>query len=83
MGSDHGHFYWDIFDAEQVSSDAESNGLERGRWDAIADQPYDSTGKVVSPVSIPEGATQICVTPANGSHQVIDPEISHCVEVPV
>ena len=74
----HGHFYFDIYEPEQVSSTPEG---PQAPWVAVAAQPY-RTGGAVSLTNIPDGATQVCVVAANGKHQSIDHENANCVDIP-
>ena len=81
VGDFHGHFYWDTSDVELVGTQA---GDLRQPWDAIDAQPYDSSdgARRMNLANKPEGVTQACVTPADGSHAVVDPAFFHCVDLP-
>ena len=76
----HSHFFWNTSDVERVGTQA----TDRQPWDAIDSQPYDSGigDKNVSLANKPAEATEVCATPANGSHAVVDTTIWHCVDVP-
>ena len=80
INANHGHFFWSSFDVEKVGSQA---GADADPWDAIASQPFETSSSSASSIAQrPTNGDQICVTPANGSHAVIDPTIFHCVDVP-
>lgn len=74
--SDHAHFFWDIYDAAQVGS----SSADQAPWELTDQQPFVPTGEMRL-TNRPGDATGICVTPANSSHQVIDPAYFHCALV--
>lgn len=80
LARNHFHVYWDVFDAEQVSDDAEPRfGVTQGDWVPTDENPY-RTGDAAS-VRERAGATSICVTAGDGDHNVVDPQISDCFDV--
>jgi hypothetical protein len=76
----HIHIYWDIYTAEQVSSDAADRGVEQGEWVPTADMPTYVTEGPVS-VTTRGDSTTLCVTAADGDHAVIDPTLVDCRDV--
>jgi hypothetical protein len=76
----HIHIYWDIYTAEQVSSDAADRGVEQGEWVPTADMPSYVTEGPVSVTTRGESTT-LCVTAADGDHAVIDPSLVDCRDV--
>ena len=76
----HIHIYWDIYTAEEVSSDAADNGLEQGEWVPTADMPTYVTEGAVSVTTRGESTT-LCVTAADGDHAVIDAALVDCRDV--
>lgn len=80
LARNHFHVYWENFTAEQVSDDAERRfGVNQGDWVPTDENPY-TTGDATS-VEERAGATSICVTAGDGDHNVIDPEITDCIDV--
>jgi hypothetical protein len=73
----HAHFFWDIYQPSQVGS----SSVDQAPWELTDQQPFVPTGEMRLANRPPE-ATGICVTPANGSHQVIDPAYYDCALVP-
>lgn len=80
VSKNHIHVYWDIFTAEEVSSDAEANGFTQGDWSPTDSYPTYVTESAAS-VANRGGSTTICVTAANRDHAVIDPSDVHCRDV--
>lgn len=81
VGGDHVHWYWNTFDAEQVGSSPPA-GVTQGDWEVNDTSPYVPSKASLLLANRPEGATEICVTPANSGHGVIDPTIFDCVPIP-
>ena len=78
-GGNHFHIYWNNWDPAEVSADT---GV--GVWAARAEYPvYDTglDGNTSTGSSARGGTDEICVTPANSGHVVIDPEIYDCWSV--
>ena len=80
FSKNHIHVYWDTYTAAEVSSDATANGLEQGVWVPTDAYPTYITSEVVS-TSAREGSTTLCVTTANGDHNVIDKDAVECMDV--
>jgi hypothetical protein len=80
VSRNHIHVYWDNYSAEQVSSDAEANGLEQGEWVPTDAYPTYTTDGAVS-VGVAGSSTTLCVTAADRDHAVLDPALEHCVDV--
>ena len=77
----HIHVYWDTYEPEQVSNDAETaHGVTQGDW-----VPTDAHPDFVTegPVSVSQRGTSanVCVTAGDGEHNVIDVSIEQCREV--
>jgi len=80
VSGNHYHVYWDKFDANQVSNDAETkHGVTQGEWEPTADNPFTTTGAVA--VAQRGESTMICVTPGDKDHNVIDPAVVECRDV--
>lgn len=80
ISKNHIHIYWDIYTAEQVSSDAEANNLTQGEWVPTADVPSYVTESAVSVDKRGDSHT-ICVTAGDRDHAVIDPTAVDCIDV--
>ena len=78
VSRNHIHVYWDIFKAEEVSSDAEANGFKQGDWVPTSDYPNYTTADAMS-VANRGGSTTICVTAGGRDHAVLDPQAVHCL----
>lgn len=79
----HAHFYFDTFDAIEVGTNYVQLGATRqGSWQVTDRQPFSTAGSAVSMASIPAGASQICVVPADSGHGVTSPENAECVALP-
>lgn len=76
----HIHVYWDIYTADQVSSDAEDRGVEQGDWVPTDAYPTYVTESAASTANR-GGSTTICVTAADRDHAVLDSSLVHCVDV--
>jgi hypothetical protein len=79
VSKNHIHVYWDIFSADQVSSDAEDRGVKQGEWVPTDVETY-VTGSAVS-VNKRGDSTTICVTAGDRDHAVIDSSIVDCQDV--
>lgn len=73
----HAHFYWGIYDAEQVGT----NAVDRAPWELTDDQPFVPGGELRL-ANRPAGADTVCVTAADSAHAVIEPANHHCVPLP-
>ncbi|WP_068115630.1 hypothetical protein [Tropicimonas marinistellae] len=82
MSKNHIHVWWgDLFDAEQVSNNAETvHGVTQGEWHPTDSYPDYVTTSAVS-VSQRNDTETICVTAADRNHDVLDPAAVHCVSV--
>lgn len=79
VSKNHIHVYWDIYTADQVSSDAEDRGVKQGEWVPTDVETYVTE----SAVSVDKrgGSTTICVTAGDRDHAVIDSSIVDCQDV--
>ena len=80
ISKNHIHVYWDIYEADQVSSDADTRGVEQGQWVPTDAYPKYVTKSAVS-VDTREDSTTICVTAGDRDHAVIDSSIVDCRDV--
>jgi hypothetical protein len=80
VSRNHIHIYWDIYTADQVSSDAEARGVEQGEWVPTDAVPTYTTESAVSVKNRGESTT-LCVTAGDRDHAVIDSEIVDCQNV--
>ena len=71
--STHLHFFFDTVPVDQA-------GVPGGGPWILYDVPAPFTG--YGPSDRPSGATQMCVTAANHAHEVVDPSIYHCMDLP-
>ena len=81
VSKNHFHVWWgEKFTVEQVGRNAETvHGVTQGRWHRHDDYPtYITTG--AASTSVREGATTVCVSPAERNHNIIDVKIYHCVD---
>jgi hypothetical protein len=80
VSKNHIHIFWDIYTADQVSSDAEARGKKQGEWVPTAKVPTYVTG---GPVSVDNrgDSTVLCVTAGDRDHAVIDSSIVDCQDV--
>ncbi len=76
LGSTHAHFFWDIYQPDQVGSTSPN----QAPWELTDQQPFVPTGEMRMS-NRPPGATGLCVTAADASHAVIDPQYYQCVVV--
>jgi hypothetical protein len=80
VSKNHIHIYWDIYSADQVSSDAEARGVKQGEWVPTDAVPTYVTESAVS-VDTRGDSTTICVTAGDRDHAVIDASIVDCRDV--
>jgi hypothetical protein len=80
ISKNHIHVYWDIYNADQVSSDAEARGEKQGEWVPTDVVPTYVTESAVS-VETRGDSTTICVTAGDRDHAVIDSSIVDCRDV--
>ncbi len=80
FSANHIHIYWDTYTADQVSADAADRGVEQGAWVATDEFPTYLTEADVS-IEARDGSTTLCVTAADGDHNVIDSSVFECVDV--
>lgn len=79
ISRNHIHVYWDIYSADQVSSDAEARGVKQGEWEPT-DVKTLVTGSAIS-VKQRGGSKTICVTAGNRDHAVINSKLVDCRDV--
>ena len=80
VSKNHIHVYWDIYTADEVSSDAEARGEKQGEWVPTDVVPTYVTESAVS-VKTRGDSTTICVTAGDRDHAVIDASIVDCRDV--
>jgi hypothetical protein len=80
ISRNHIHVYWDIYTADQVSSDAEARGVDQGEWVPTDVVPTYVTESAVS-VDTRGDSTTICVTAGDRDHAVIDASLVDCLDV--
>ncbi|MGZ8578524.1 MAG: hypothetical protein ACXWWX_03215 [Actinomycetota bacterium] len=80
ISKNHIHVYWDIYTADQVSSDAEARGVTQGEWVPTDLAPTYVTESAVS-VDTRGDSTTICVTAGDRDHAVIDSSLVDCQDV--
>ncbi len=80
VSKNHIHIYWDIYTADQVTSDAEARGQVQGEWVPTDSVPTYVTGGAVS-VARRGGSTTLCATAGDRDHVVIDSSIVDCIDV--
>jgi len=80
VSKNHIHVYWDIYTADQVSSDAEARGVTQGEWVPTDVVPTYVTESAVS-VDTRGDSTTICVTAGDRDHAVIDASLVDCRDV--
>jgi actin-like ATPase involved in cell morphogenesis len=77
----HAHFFWNTTRPQEAGTNAAEFGASQGAWELTDQRPFRSEGEMrVS--NKPDAATEVCVTPANQSHGVVDPTVVHCVPLP-
>ncbi|MGI9334012.1 MAG: hypothetical protein ACR2RL_12760 [Gammaproteobacteria bacterium] len=81
VAKNHLHVWWgEIYTAEQVGRNAEPvHGVKQGRWHRHDDYPTYVTQGAASTAERGDAVT-ICVTAADRGHNVLDPNLHHCVD---
>lgn len=69
----HIHFFFDTVPVEEAGVPGD------GPW-ILYDTPAPFTE--YGPGDRPDGATQMCATPATSDHRVVDPRVFHCMDLP-
>lgn len=69
----HIHFFFDTVPVEEAGVPG------NGPW-ILYDTPAPFTE--YGPADRPDGATQMCATPATSDHRVVDPRVFHCMDLP-
>ena len=81
VASEHAHYFWSRFMANQVGADsADRFGVASGAGDLSDSFPVYRTAGAAS-LAAQADATEICVTAADGLHNVIDPNLFDCFPV--
>jgi hypothetical protein len=80
ISKNHIHVYWDIYSADQVSSDAEARDVTQGEWVPTDAMPTYVTESAVA-VATRGDSTTICVTAGDRDHAVIDSALVDCRDV--
>ncbi len=70
----HIHFFWNVYDVHEAGA-----GPDRQTW-ILYDTPAPFQEYAVS--DRPEGATQMCATPATSAHEVLNERSFHCMDLP-
>lgn len=78
----HAHFFYDIYEPEQVGLNNATYGVEQGDWVLTDQSPFTTRSTQVSVANAPEGTTAICVVAADSGHGVINPENAECFDLP-
>ena len=79
----HAHFYYNVYDANQVGTNWSLGGAaSQGSWQLTDDQRFETAGSAVAVANAPAGTTAICVVPANSAHAVTNPAAAECFELP-
>jgi|GEM_PF-2503445 len=79
----HAHFFYDIYEPEQVGTNfAQLGALTQGDWELTDAQPFSTAGTAVSVANAPAAATAICVVAADSGHGVANPENAECTPIP-
>lgn len=80
VSRNHFHVFWDTFEPAQVSDNAEPvHGVAQGSWEPTPDNPYTTEG--AASLSERGDSTNICVTPGDRDHNVVDPEVVDCQDI--
>jgi len=83
IGNIHVHFYYNIYEAVQVGTNAAANGAVQAPSWALTDvQPFSTAGTPVAIANAPAGTTAICVVPTDSAHGVVSPDNAECVDIP-
>ncbi|HHI76657.1 MAG TPA: hypothetical protein ENJ94_05735 [Gammaproteobacteria bacterium] len=82
VARNHFHVWWgELYKVRQVGRNAKAQfGVTQGRWHRHDDYPRYVTRNAASTAQR-KGATTLCVTAADGGHNVLDPSLYHCVDV--
>lgn len=82
VSKNHIHAWWgEQYTVEQVGRSAEPvHGVTQGRWHRHDDYPTYVTTEAAS-TAVRDGATTICVSPADRDHNILNVSIYHCVDV--
>jgi actin-like ATPase involved in cell morphogenesis len=86
-GDVHAHFFWNNQLAAQAGTNAERDfGVPLGAWELTDNQPFRSGEEDANtPLFVsrkPPEATHVCVTAANAAHEVLNPDLFHCLAFP-
>jgi len=82
-GNIHVHFYYNIYEAVEVGTNAAANGAVQAPSWALTDvQPFSTAGSPVAIANAPAGTTAICVVPTDSAHGVVSPDNAECVDIP-
>ena len=81
-GARHAHYFWSpTYTAEQVGGDSAARfGVARGSWNLSDAYPVYVTAGAAS-LSERGADVDLCVTAADGNHNVIDPTLFDCISV--
>ncbi len=82
ISKNHFHIWWgELYDVRQVSNNAETvYNMSQGDWHPTDAYPnYTTTG--VTSVSQRRGGVSLCISAADRNHDIVDPEVFHCVDV--
>ncbi|MEL7206652.1 MAG: hypothetical protein AAGK32_00205 [Actinomycetota bacterium] len=83
VGNFHAHFFFDIYEPEQVGSNWRQNGAaSQGNWQLTDEVPFNTAGTNVDITNAPAGATQLCVVAADSGHGVVNPDNVDCIDLP-
>ena len=77
----HAHFFFDTFTPKQAGINAGKFGATVGIWELTDKQPFRSERELLV-ANRPAAAKQVCVTVADVTHALVDPEIFDCIPLP-
>jgi len=77
----HAHFFFDTFTPKQAGVNANKFGATPGIWELTDKQPFRSERELLV-ANRPAAAKQVCVTVADVTHALVDPEVFDCIPLP-
>jgi hypothetical protein len=81
VSGNHAHFYWNTTSSPEAGTNAAAFGAVPGLWELTDQRPFVSEDVMLLSARPPD-ATEVCVTPADAQHGVVDPFVFHCLPVP-
>ncbi|WP_424926658.1 hypothetical protein [Amaricoccus tamworthensis] len=82
MSKNHFHIWWgENFTVQQVSANAETvSNVTQGDWHPTSEYPNYTTASAAS-TTVRNGATTLCISPADRNHDILDFNQVHCVDL--